>query len=53
MLGTEAANSHNRISHESTIDEIMAQKQRLECQVSALNEDRAVLQEQLQEVSCC
>lgn len=51
LRGAEVDNHQDRVIQQSNMDEIVADKQRLESQVAALKEDRVVLQEQLHEVS--
>lgn len=53
LRSTEAAANQEHVLHQATVDEITAEKQRLESQLTSLNNDRVSLQEQLQEVWYC
>lgn len=50
LRSVEAAAGRELVELQSTVDEMAAEKQRLETQLSAINEDREALQEQLREV---
>lgn len=51
LRSVEADTHHDRVVQQSNVDQIVAEKQRLEAQVTSLNKDRVALEAQLQEVS--